>query len=68
MGRDPRSFEDRVLLGDEARLAGDWTGALIEYQSALRITPDFFTSLKLGEISKQMNDHGSTPKSAKNGS
>jgi TonB family protein len=40
LGKKPESFDDRELLGKEAELAGDFTGALIEFGAACRIKDD----------------------------
>lgn len=50
MGRNPGDFKDRVELGDQARLSGDFTGAIIEYSEALRLKDDAKIHVKLGEV------------------
>jgi tetratricopeptide (TPR) repeat protein len=50
MGKNPRSFKDRVQLGDEARLSGDFVGALIEYSEACKIQDDPALHVKMGDI------------------
>lgn len=40
MGKDPKSFEDRLSLGVEARKNGDFVGAVVEYSAALKLHED----------------------------
>ena len=37
LGKDPHSFDDRVSLGKQARLAGDFEGGIVEFAEALKI-------------------------------
>src|SRR6185437_3930872 len=50
MGKDPHSFADRVALGDQARLAADFVGAIIEYSAALKLKDDAKIHVKLGDV------------------
>jgi tetratricopeptide (TPR) repeat protein len=50
MGRNPKSFEDRVDLGDQARLCGDFVGAIIEYKAATTIKDDATIHTKLADV------------------
>ncbi len=50
MNKNPRSFTDRVQLGDEARHSGDIIGAIIEYSEALKIKDDRNLHLVLGDL------------------
>lgn len=50
MGKNPRSFADRVQLGDEARHSGDMIGAIVEYAEALKIKDDRNLHLVLGDL------------------
>ena len=50
MHKNPKSFKDRVDLGDEARRSSDFEGAIIEYQEALRIKEDPKIHIKLGDV------------------
>jgi Flp pilus assembly secretin CpaC len=56
MGKDPRNFQDRIALGDEASLSGDLTGAVIEYEFALQIKEDIRQRAKLGEVYKKLGE------------
>lgn len=47
LGKDPKDFEHRVQLGDEARDQFDFEGAVVEYEAALKIKPDSKTQEKL---------------------
>ncbi len=57
MGKNPRSFKDRVQLGDDARLAGDFIGALIEYSEACKIQDDPALHVKMGDIYRVRDDN-----------
>jgi tetratricopeptide (TPR) repeat protein len=50
MGKNPKSFADRVALGDEARLGADFDGAIIEYSEALKLKDDPKIHIKLGDV------------------
>lgn len=50
MGKNPRSFTDRVQLGDDARHSGDMIGAIIEYSEALKLKDDRNLHLVLGDL------------------
>lgn len=47
---NPRSFADRVKLGDQAAAGNDLPGAVVEYRAALQIKSDKVTSKKLEKI------------------
>ncbi len=50
MGKNPRSFADRVALGNEARRNLDFEGAMIEYSAALQIKDDPKVHVALGDV------------------
>lgn len=50
LGKNPKSFADRAELGDQARKAGDFAGAIIEFQEALKIKDDAPMHEKLGDV------------------
>ncbi len=50
MKKDPASFKDRVDLGDQARLSGDFEGAVIEYQAAFHLKDDAAVKQKLEKL------------------
>lgn len=50
LGKNPKSFADRAELGDQSRKAGDFVGAIIEYQEALKIKDDAPLHEKLGDV------------------
>lgn len=50
IGKNPRSFKDRQDLAKQARLSGDFDGAIAEYISALRVQNDGKTHLDLGNV------------------
>jgi TonB family protein len=51
-GKDPKRYDDRVLLGDEASSSGDFAGAIVEYQAALILKDDSATRQKLESCQK----------------
>lgn len=53
MKKNPKSFRDRVSLGDEARAAGDLIGAEIEYHAALKIKSSKKVLERLGGVARQ---------------
>ncbi len=52
-GNDPDSFEDLVVLGDDARRRNDIAGSIIEYKAALEIKSDANVRRKLREVMNQ---------------
>ena len=50
LGKNPHSFKDRAELGKAARRAGDFEGAIAEYQSALKIQNDAKLHIELGDL------------------
>jgi tetratricopeptide (TPR) repeat protein len=48
--KNPNSYKDRVDLGDQARLAGDFIGAIVEYRAAVKLKNDPDTHIKLGDV------------------
>lgn len=50
LGKDPKSFDDRVELGDTAQTSGDFAGALIEYEAALKIKDNLDVRKKLALV------------------
>lgn len=53
MKKNPKSFRDRVSLGDEARAAGDLIGAEIEFHAALKIKSSRKVLDRLGGVARQ---------------
>jgi tetratricopeptide (TPR) repeat protein len=53
MKKDPNSFQDRVDLGNDALEAGDYVGAIYEYEAALAIKKDKTTSDILYSLKKE---------------
>ncbi len=58
MGKDPKSFDVRVALGEEARRGGDFVGAIIEFNEALKIQDDPKLHAVLGDIYRVKDDPG----------
>ena len=56
--RDPQKADDRILLGDEAKAAGDFYGADVEYQEALKLREDKAVRSKLEALREA---HGVPP-------
>jgi len=56
LGKNPNSAKDRIALGDAARLAGDFQGAVVEYEAAGRIQADPKTFSKLGDVYRVLGD------------
>ncbi len=50
LGKNPKSFEHRVQLGDVAQTSGDFAGALIEYEAALKIKDNSDVRKKLALV------------------
>lgn len=50
LGKNPRSFKDRLDLGKSARLSGDFEGAIVEFQAALRAQNDPKVHVDLGDV------------------
>jgi tetratricopeptide (TPR) repeat protein len=50
MGKNPRSFADRVGLGEDSRHSSDFVGAIIEFSEALKIKDDPKLHVELGDI------------------
>lgn len=50
LGKDPKSFNDRLTLGKQARLAGDFEGATVEFAEALKIKEDPQVRSDLSEV------------------
>jgi tetratricopeptide (TPR) repeat protein len=57
MGKNPVLFSDRIVLGNDARLAGDFVGALIEYAEACKIKDDASLHVKMGDILRVREDN-----------
>jgi len=57
LGKNPKDFKDRVALGDESRLSGDFIGALIEYSEACKIKDDAGLHVKMGDILRVRDDN-----------
>lgn len=51
-GKSPRSYEDRLSMGDEALAKGDRVGAIVEYSEALKIKDNPDLKKKLENIPK----------------
>ncbi|MBX9573931.1 MAG: tetratricopeptide repeat protein, partial [Candidatus Obscuribacterales bacterium] len=47
LGKNPRSYEDRLSIGDNALAKGDRIGAIVEYSEALKIRDDAELKKKL---------------------
>ena len=56
MRKNPKSFKDRVELGDQARVSGDFQGSVIEYREALRLKDDSGIHMKLGDVFRVRDD------------
>lgn len=50
LGKNDKSFDDRVELGDEAAKTGDLIGAIVEYVEATGIEADPSVYVKLGDV------------------
>jgi hypothetical protein len=50
MGLDPKSFDDRVKLGDKAYKEGEFPGAIVEYAAALDIRDSAEVRENLGDV------------------
>jgi tetratricopeptide (TPR) repeat protein len=50
LGKNPKSFADRVELGKQARLANDFDGAIVEYTYALKLKDDPTLHVSLGDV------------------
>jgi len=50
LGKNPRSYKDRLELGKAARVAGDFDGAIVEFQAALRAQNDGQLHVDLGDV------------------
>jgi tetratricopeptide (TPR) repeat protein len=50
LGKNPKSFKDRVDLGKDCRLSGDFDGAIVEFQAALKIQNDAKLHKDLGDV------------------
>lgn len=50
LGKDPRDFKTRVAMADQARMSGDFVGAIVEYAEALKIKDDPKIHIKLGDV------------------
>jgi len=57
MGKNPRDFATRVALGDTARKAGDFIGAIVEYGEAVKIKPDAAVYEKLGDVRRVRDEN-----------
>ena len=49
-GRDPSAPEDRLFAGDQLVAAGDFEGAMIEFQAAMQLDPSARTCSKMGDV------------------
>lgn len=50
LGKDPRDFKTRITMADQARMSGDFIGAIVEYAEALKIKDDPKIHVKLGDV------------------
>src|SRR5271168_1010934 len=57
MGKNPRSFADRVALANDARHSGDFIGAIIEFLEALKIKDDPKIHMNLGEVYRVLDQN-----------
>jgi hypothetical protein len=53
---DPNSFNDRIILAEQAAAIGDLAGSVIEYQTALQIKNDPAQRHKLIDALKRLQD------------
>jgi TonB family protein len=53
LGKDPNLFSDRALLGLQAKVAGDYESAIVEFKDALALKNDKDISNKLEEVYRQ---------------
>ncbi len=56
LGKNPQDFKDRVEIADQARLAGDFVGAIVEYSEATRLKDDPKIHVKLGDVYRVRDD------------
>jgi tetratricopeptide (TPR) repeat protein len=56
MGKNPRSFADRIALGDQAKSDGDLVGAAVEYDAAVRIKNEPGLHGKIADIYRQLGE------------
>ncbi len=57
LGLNPNSFKDRVKLANDARMAGNFNGAIVEYLAALNIHDDRDIRIKLGDVYRVNNQN-----------
>ncbi len=50
LGKDPKSFVDRIVLADKAQTEGDFAGAIVEYKAALSLRDDADAKKKLALV------------------
>lgn len=50
LGKEPKSFKDRVALGKQSRQSGDFEGAAVEYAAALALKDDAKLRMDLGDV------------------
>lgn len=55
LGWKPNNFQDRVDLGDQARLVNDIAGSIIEYRAALQIRDEPEVRAKLRELTNSID-------------
>lgn len=50
LGKNPKSYKDRLELGKSSRVSGDFEGAIVEFQAALRAQNDPQLHADLGDV------------------
>lgn len=66
MRKNPRLFKDRVDLGDQARAASDFEGAVIEFSEALKLKNDSKLHYKLAEVYRVLDQNDKAIEEYKN--
>jgi tetratricopeptide (TPR) repeat protein len=56
MGKNPKSYADRVNLAEQARAKDDYIGAVVEYRAALELKNDAEVHKKLGDVYNLMGE------------
>jgi hypothetical protein len=56
LGKNPRSFEDRLALADDCVNKNELNGAVVEYRAALKLKDDATTHKKLADVYHRLNE------------
>lgn len=56
LGKNPRSFEDRLALADDCVNKNELNGAVVEYRAALKLKDDATTHKKLADVYQWLNE------------